>query len=286
MNIKDYLTSVSNELLHFCPNPGNGGDAFISHATYQLFDELKIKYKIVKSTDNLAGKIIVYGGGGNLVDYYSYGADFLEKHFKESKKLIVFPHTINAGEKLLKLFNNNTDIICREKKSFNFVKNTETNANVILMDDMAFNINIEKTFSDAKKISNKTQFDLHYFSQSNKFRLAKVGRCLYRTSNNNTLNSFRIDQERTSKKIPRDNFDISIKFGILTFTPNIALRISCLLLKYLDKFEIINTNRLHMGIGGAILGKEVNFYPNSYWKNECVYHYSMKNKYQNVNWMG
>ena len=59
--------------------------------------------------------------------------------------------------------------------------------------------------------------------------------------------------------------------------------------KYVEKFETIvssftkiNTNRLHVAIMGALYGREVNLYPNSYYKNKEVYEYSIKNKFSNV----
>lgn len=292
MNIYDYLNTYSNDLVYYCPNPGNGGDAIIAYSTYQIFNELGIKYKIARLGDNLKNKIVIYGGGGQLVKLYdSYGLRFIRRYHNVAKKLIILPHTINLHKKYIEVFNQNIDIICRESTSYDYVKQINTKINVYLMNDMAFNIDIYKTFSDAMRITNIIQFDLHYFSQSNKYRIGKLARYIKNMLINNSdmkgvLNCFRIDQERSNIKIPRDNFDISNKFGILTFTPNIALRITYLLLKYLNKFEVINTNRLHMGIGGALLGKQVNFYPNSYWKNEAVYFYSLKNHYPNVNWMG
>ncbi len=43
--------------------------------------------------------------------------------------------------------------------------------------------------------------------------------------------------------------------------------------KYLSKYEVINTNRLHIAIVGSMLNKKVNFYNNSYYKNRAVYEY-------------
>ena len=42
---------------------------------------------------------------------------------------------------------------------------------------------------------------------------------------------------------------------------------------------------LHLAIAGALLGKPVECYPNSYFKNEAVYHFSMKDRFPNVQWM-
>ena len=54
------------------------------------------------------------------------------------------------------------------------------------------------------------------------------------------------------------------------------------ILDYINKYEVVNTNRLHGAIGGSLLNKRVNFYKNSYWKNKEMYEYSLKNKYPNT----
>jgi hypothetical protein len=43
----------------------------------------------------------------------------------------------------------------------------------------------------------------------------------------------------------------------------------------------IQTDRLHVAIAGALLGREVHLHPNSYYKNQAVYDYSLE-QYENV----
>ena len=119
-----------------------------------------------------------------------------------------------------------------------------------------------------------------------RFNYGRLTRKFNTTELSNILNSFRTDSEKTNYKLPQNNFDIPSKFGALAYTPKTALMIAYHILRYLNKFEIINTNRLHIAISGAILGKAVNFYPNSYWKNKAVYLYSLKDQYPNVTWKG
>jgi exopolysaccharide biosynthesis predicted pyruvyltransferase EpsI len=58
------------------------------------------------------------------------------------------------------------------------------------------------------------------------------------------------------------------------------------ILSVINKYNIVNTNRLHVCIGAALLGKQVNFYPNSYYKNESIFLMSLKDKFPNVRWCG
>jgi exopolysaccharide biosynthesis predicted pyruvyltransferase EpsI len=99
------------------------------------------------------------------------------------------------------------------------------------------------------------------------------------------LNAYRTDTESTKLKLPNDNIDISEVYKLDT-SENLSLVSSVGLLNFIKNFDVINTNRLHGCIAGILMDKEVNFYPNSYFKNRAVYNHSIKGVYENVNWMG
>jgi SAM-dependent methyltransferase len=48
------------------------------------------------------------------------------------------------------------------------------------------------------------------------------------------------------------------------------------LLRAVDQFETIRTDRLHVAVAGVLLGKKVEIYPNSYFKNRAMYDFSFK----------
>lgn len=50
----------------------------------------------------------------------------------------------------------------------------------------------------------------------------------------------------------------------------------------IDPFETIHTNRLHVGIASALLGKKVNLYANDYFKIRAIYESSIKPYFPNV----
>lgn len=50
----------------------------------------------------------------------------------------------------------------------------------------------------------------------------------------------------------------------------------------IDQFETIHTNRLHVGIASALLGKKVNLYANDYFKIRAIYESSIKPYFPNV----
>ncbi len=55
-------------------------------------------------------------------------------------------------------------------------------------------------------------------------------------------------------------------------------------LRAIDAFERVVTDRLQVAIGGALLGKPVQFYPGAYYKNRAVFEHSIKDKFPGVEW--
>jgi exopolysaccharide biosynthesis predicted pyruvyltransferase EpsI len=92
--------------------------------------------------------------------------------------------------------------------------------------------------------------------------------------------------EKPDMILPKDNIDISRLLEVSEQSEASIKELAYYLLFFIKQFDIINTNRLHVCLAGAILGKEVNFYPNSYYKNRAVYEFSMKGKFKKVNWKG
>jgi exopolysaccharide biosynthesis predicted pyruvyltransferase EpsI len=87
------------------------------------------------------------------------------------------------------------------------------------------------------------------------------------------LNAFRNDVESIKKNIPADNNDLSrngyAKKPLDQFLQTISL------------YTVINTDRLHVAIAATLMGKRVNLFANSYYKNAAVFDYSLK-KYPNI----
>jgi len=85
---------------------------------------------------------------------------------------------------------------------------------------------------------------------------------------------FRQDAERLNKTLPENNRDISAEG---THFSDIAP-----FFKVISEYEIIYTDRLHVGIAACLLGKELHLYPNAYFKNRAIFDTSIKDHFQNV----
>ena len=149
-------------ILTLLPNHGNLGDHAIAYAAkkylednYQDYEIIELdmyeiyKYgKALKSILTQDDYIFTLGGGnmGNLYHQEEWTRRFIIKTFKDTP-IVSLPQTINFTkdrngkkefEKTKKIYNQNRNltIVGREEKSFNIMKNSFTNANVILNPDI------------------------------------------------------------------------------------------------------------------------------------------------------
>lgn len=91
------------------------------------------------------------------------------------------------------------------------------------------------------------------------------------------LNAFRKDKESILDSVPNANNDLSYN--------GYATKPLDELIKPLKQYEEINTDRLHIAVCATLLGKKVNLFQNSYYKNEAVFDYSLKN-FPNISFKG
>jgi exopolysaccharide biosynthesis predicted pyruvyltransferase EpsI len=293
--IVQYLRSLPrNEKIYFFANPGSAGDSLIALASYQLFSQVGIDYCIVNGSQAFkpTGKIMMYGGGGNLVEYYGTARRLIQTHYPFVKKLVILPHTIQANEDLLTEFQANADIICREPISYAHVRKYAPRANVLLMDDLAFSLDAEsilraktktRAFIKNRRIRTWMLRDLLLGillpARQLPGKISKGGDWL-------TLNAFRKDIESSHRLLPRDNVDLATMFGYGTDSESISFYVTYRTLKIINRYRIVRTDRLHICIAAALLGKTVEFFSNNYYKCEAIYQYSMKENFPNVHWMG
>lgn len=244
--LKSYVND--NGYLYWIPNEGNGGDAFIALGTIHFLKRHQIPYRIISDYSVIReGDKLVYSGGGNLVSHYPQCEHFL-KRYAPSNNILILPHTIDKTD-VLESLPSNVTIVARDVTSYYICKQHCNNGNnIYLHHDMAFYLDVSKT----------------------KFRYSIDDKKLH------TLNCFRNDVERTIMNVHK-NIDLPeyINHDRYMVNEEKIERTVVDILDVLSKYEIVNTNRLHMCIASHLLGNiRVNFFNNSYWKNREVYKHS------------
>lgn len=252
MDMEQFLLNYRNESIIYIENSGNAGDSLIAHGTWLLFDKLKLNYTMGTYSSKYKNKTLFFAGGGSLVGLYEKCRIFLENNINNNNKIVLLPHTIANEDALIKKLDKNVIIFCREKASYDYVyKLMEMKNNLYLSKDMAFYIDkLDKLDKYANVVG--------------------VGE----------LNCYRTDKEKTDIILPPDNIDLSVtlkKKPALINDRKKNDKVVASIFEYISKYEIINTNRLHMAIAACLLNKKVRFYSNSYYKNKAMYDYCLTN---------
>jgi len=235
LDLNQFLERYRDTKVDFYRFPGNYGDSLIWHGTKIALNELNISENYVEIDSPKDNDVLFVDGGGNFVDYYSDVRVFLDKKRDLYKEIVILPHTI-FGDKQIDTLNNlsgNVTVFCRERISYDFVKQNFLKGQVYLWHDCAFYNEFSK-ISDGKGV----------------------------------LNAFRKDKESILESLPDFNSDLSYN--------GYATKPLDELINSLGEYEEIHTDRLHIAICATLLGKKVTLFPNSYYKNEAVFEYSLK----------
>lgn len=297
-SVSEFLTSLpKGETVFYRANPGNAGDALIASGAYKLFDDADLNVELIDlDTFDANGKIVIYAGGGNLNNIYPEARDFFQRFHKQAKQLILLPHTATDNEDLFAQLGANVTLFARERTTYQHLKSHAKNANVFLDHDLALHIDINEVLSkrlitlpeaalmkslykfvDLKKsmLIPRPQIMLRNFifeSRTVAFKGHEVG------------NFFRTDVEATNLVPPEGNADLSRIYEHGTHNRELTEYTVARLMKYINNFPVVRTDRLHICIAAALLGKQVEFYANSYFKCRAVYEYSLSERFPNIKW--
>jgi exopolysaccharide biosynthesis predicted pyruvyltransferase EpsI len=255
----------------FLPNYGNMGDIVIAQAEYQFFDQFNFQYNIF---DGTVPENLVLSGCGvfvkNWQHCYQWKLELLQK--REIKKIIILPSSFYDCPDLLKVIDERFIIFCREEQSYNYLVSSNKKAKYYLEHDMAFFLKSDfmKT-RNAKYLVYKEVYD-KIISSLISLREMKGFKIAY---------FLRTDSE---KKVQQQNLDLLQTMDLSesicsdSSNKNDCNFYSKLFLAAIDNADIIVTDRLHVGIGSMLMGKEVFLIDNYYGKVSGVYRHSMKNK--------
>lgn len=285
----ELLEQYRGQTVFYKPNPGNGGDALIAYSAFVLLKKFQMQVRIVRPEDDLTNQVVFYCGGGNLVNYYHHCAEFMKQVHQKVKHFILLPHTIDGHKELLTELGENVTLICREQKSFNYVNSFSNIGQVLLADDLVFNMDVTSDFPELPSAKSLAKvMTLRPMLAAVYRKRQTVGYFTKKRVTSKSLHAFRDDVERTTENLGKENIDVTALINLNPAMDSFELvrETTHRILRFLNQFSEINTNRLHVAIAGALLGKQVNFYGNAYHKNESVYHYSMQGKYPTVNWKG
>lgn len=269
----------------YIPNSGNAGDSLIAEASYQFLNDLNISFTLGNMETLVEpGQHVILGGGGNLVAPYPNCRLFLERNIGRFGSLTILPHTIRAYADIIAALGDESDIFCRDVKSFDFCSENITKARVHLCHDMAFYWKCEDTRSILfrRLLKNCRDSTFRIRNAKHLYRMLRLRNYIV----DGELISFRSDLESTRSEVPRYNIDISREFSTESMERGYAAAATFAMMNLVGRASRVMSDRLHVSIMAAILGKEVTIYDNNYGKNGSIFDHSMKNVYPNVSYAG
>jgi hypothetical protein len=293
--VERQLAALRGEPVYLRTMRGNAGDALILQATFDLFDRLGLDWRFMPRVGfDPTAKTIVLAGGGNLVPLYAEAATALAAFAGAAKRVIVLPSTIRGNERLLASLGADVTVFCREADSFAHVqRHARAAGGVLLAEDLAFSLGCRQILSAppppfrpawlAGPLLDRLRRRPDPGSALRLVRAALVARA---RPPGEVLHCFRYDVERTAAPVPARNIDVPALFELGTEDRRRVRWSAYRLLHYIDQTRVLHTNRLHVAIAGALLGKVVNLYADSSGKGRAVYQHSMRDRFANVAWRG
>lgn len=285
----EYLEQELRSLgvFYYWPNHGNIGDLLIAEATRQYFSRKGLNWKAYDPHNPPDGEYsIVYGGGGRFSAHWRGPVGGVEPLVSKAvRKCVILPHSYNGVDKELALFDERHVLFCREMKSYHYVRSVARASQVVLADDMALGYDVSSASQQGENLHpNRPQKEdmesqkrwLDALGEKRMLRLVKRATVFESGQNRRVSFLMRSDAEKKTGLDSPLTYDISAEWnGNCEETPY-SSRMLRALVDALDQTDVVVTDRLHVSIMAAILGKRVYMMDNDYGKLSAVYSQSLQ----------
>lgn len=244
------LASTGESVDVFVPG-GNRGDGLIYEGAYKLFRQFGLEYNILPYRYNNVleeftgkpknSKTLFILGSGGFSREYNLMAEIVPKIVTLYSNVFILPSSF--------------DITCVSVKKF--LEELPEHVSVFCREQKSHSDLSEMIPPHRLFLDHDTAFEFDYS------KWMKRGQ--------GVLNAFRDDKESSGIQLPTGNKDVSTG-------PDSQWKE---LLDIISQYSIIHTNRAHVSIAAALMGKETHIYPSSYFKQKEIFEYSLK-KYPKV----
>lgn len=260
--------------LRYVPNHGNAGDSLIAAGAWQLFDFLRLKPLVTQTADLCSGDVVVYAGGGNLVPQYHDCERFLERCLLVGvERAVVLPHTIRGHQGLLSRLDNRFVLACRDGESLRHVRASGTRARTILAPDLALRLQVDTLFRRCDTLPARRTLgcDLIAGNQWKSYARWRLALAALKRVYRETVFALRTDTEAVSLLPGSRIWDVSRLYASPFLYRSESDFVARDMLALMRRAQTVITNRLHVGIAAALVGRRVVYLDNSYGKIGAVY---------------
>ena len=300
-SVNDLKNTVLNELtalitgdyvLLDIPNHKNIGDHLIYKGELDFFNRIPFQCQSKSSvTFNFSGKIksniILLHGGGNFGDLYPMHQKFREKVILENanKRIVILPQSVQFDKESeaiesAKIFNQHPDLtICgRDQYSFDYLKKYFGQCNIIMLPDMAFCSQYQKSKQATKDllIMKRRDFEI---GDADEVELSSDYTISDWTTFEPTLKeSIAKYYEKVNNKLSKWGFKALKKDSVFGLFPlryeNTYIQMG---IDLVSQYKFVISTRLHGHILCLLLGIPSIIVDNSYGKNKRFYNSWLKN---------
>lgn len=264
--MRQILSTYVGTSVAYLPNPGNAGDALISVSEVEAFARAGVRWEPVGLKDDVSGRVVFLGGGGNLTPLYGDLAHAISTFAPQGpRELVLLPHGVRDSGDSLGLLRSADTVVCRERTALRHCMQSASAARPVLAHDMAFHLDATNFLAD-RSLEARSRPILEEV-------LGAAGWTLERLARRRLVSLTRVDREVGPMSPPSD-VDVSHEFSPQRLECEADVSAWCFLAT-IAACRAVVTDRLHVAIGASLLGVRVLLLPNSYDKNQSVYHHSL-----------
>lgn len=287
------LAAAGEEVL-YRPNPGNAGDSMIAHATYAFFRDAGVRWSPASDEPGSGeGRVVVYGGGGNLVPGYGDARAFLDAHSGRCRMLVLLPHTVAGNEDLLSRMGAEVHLFLRDDVSYAHCAAVAQGASIHRSHDMALGlpagdappVGWRELLSAWLRARMRGEVDM---SRALRFialdRIRRCDRSGRPRSRRSALDAFRTDSESSGMPLPAGNLDLSRMLELGDMSPRPAGLSARLLMSRVDGLPLVRTDRLHVAIACCLKNVPVELHASATPKVRAVFEHSIAGRFRRASW--
>lgn len=235
----------------FFPGYGNLGDGLIALGTLDFFKDMEWAPSCIYGHHKEAflghSHVVLGGGGGWVKGLWFHYSEQAVAFLQGGGQLLILPTSFAGLGAELVPYAEQVTIFCRERQSYEeLLRLGMPESRIFLCPDMAFYTK-EEHFSGLEE---EGQYPV--------------------------LQILRRDEEGIRKNHPRDSVDLPLLFNDVQW----AEEAQCLgplraVAGLINQFECVETDRLHMAVLAALIGRTVRLEPSSYFKIKAIFDYTL-----------
>lgn len=244
--VEELFEMYANKSVHFLSSyKGNRGDGLIYMGCKTLFNKYNIKCNEFNESQKAKGKTLFIRGSGAFCLPHNGGVAIVSGYIDKFEEIFILPTTFDVRYKEIK----------------DFIVNLPEKVTIICRERYSYQ-SVLKIAPYKKKVFLDHDMAL------------RIDYSKWRKEGEGILNAFRTDGERGIKQEHENSMDIS-RGTVMEWEG---------LIKTVSQYSEIHSDRLHVCIPSAMLGKKTYVYPNRYFKVRGVYEYSLAD-FDHVQWV-